>query len=119
MKRDICEIEHTDRERVLRVRAEMPSIDEIRGICDIFKILSEPTRLKILRALSLESLCVCELASLLDVTQSAVSHQLRILRNAGMVDYERDGKMARYYLRDNMVVDFIEQCSKLHSRCEE
>lgn len=110
MKRDVCEIDDANEALVLRVKESMPEEDEIKRLSDLFKILSEPTRLRIIEALTLDSLCVCELASLLEMTQSAVSHQLRILRSAGIVDYERDGKMARYHLTDRGVADIIENC---------
>ncbi len=115
MKGDICEVEAADEVKVRRVRERMPSDGVVRRASDVFKLLSEPTRLRILYALSAEPLCVCEIASLLGMNQSAVSHQLRILRSAGIVNYERVGKMARYYLKEEGIVNVMESCEHIQA----
>jgi len=74
-----------------------------------FKVLGDPTRIRILDALSREELCVCDLALLLGTSSSAISHQLRVLRDARLVKYRKEGKMAFYSLDDNHVLTLFEQ----------
>ena len=74
---------------------------------ELFKALSDPTRLKIVIALAKEELCVCDIAALLGMTDSAISHQLRPLRNRRLVKYRKDGKMAYYSLDDKHIEDLI------------
>lgn len=76
---------------------------------DIFSALSDPTRFRILDALSVEELCVCDLACVTGVSQSAVSHQLRVLRDLDLVSYRREGRRAVYRLADDHVRVLIEQ----------
>ncbi len=73
------------------------------SMADIFKALSDPTRVKILYALSVTELCVCDIANLLGKSVSAVSHQLRVLRNMKLVKFRRDGKIAYYSLDDDHI----------------
>lgn len=70
-------------------------------------MLADPTRLKIVLALAREELCVCDVAALLGVSESAISHQLRLLKNLRLVKYHRDGKMAYYSLDDEHIEDLI------------
>lgn len=107
MKDDTCEIEEPDEEAVKEIRSKMLEDDIILKTTDGFKTISDPTRLKILYALSLKELCVCDLASLLGMSQSAISHQLRVLRDKNMVSFKKEGKMARYYISDAHVLNFI------------
>jgi len=73
---------------------------EILSLAETFKTLGDPTRVKVLQALSVEELCVCDLARLLGISESATSHQLRVLRNKKLVRYRKEGKMAFYSLDD-------------------
>ena len=75
----------------------------------LFKALGDPTRMKILHALSFDELCVCEIAELLGMTHSAVSHQLRILRMSRLVKFRKSGKNAYYSLDDEHVRSLLEQ----------
>lgn len=80
------------------------------GVASIFKVLGDPTRLRILQVLLVEGeRCVGEIATDIGMEQSAVSHQLRVLRQARVVDFRKDGKVAWYYLDDNHVVRLLEQ----------
>ncbi len=97
---DVCEILTIDEELVCSVRAQMPADDVITRVADIFKVLSDPTRVRILFALSKADLCVCDLASLAGLSVSAVSHQLRLLRSLGLVKYRKDGRLVYYSLTD-------------------
>ena len=81
-------------------------LEELSGI---FKALSDPTRLKIIYILSKSSLCVCDIAGVLDMSQSAISHQLRILRDLNLVKYIRQGKLIIYSLDDDHVLGLFEQ----------
>ncbi len=103
MQPDTCEDLYVDQDRIDRVRAGFESDRTISRLSETFKILGDPTRVKILMALAREELCVCDLAGLLDLSSSAVSHQLRLLRNADLVRYRRQGKMAYYALSDHHV----------------
>jgi DNA-binding transcriptional ArsR family regulator len=89
----------------------MSSIDPatLDGLTEIFRVLADPTRLRILDALSRGELCVGDLAAQLGVTESAVSHQLRLLRNARIVRARRDGRMIFYSLDDRHVLTLFEQ----------
>ena len=75
----------------------------VDALAETFKVLGDPTRARILLALSVRELCVCDLADLLGVSQSAVSHQLRLLRAHRLVRFRRDGKLVYYSLDDDHV----------------
>lgn len=100
---DCCEETEIHTEAVEFVRAKMPTDERIRASSDLYRLLGDPTRLKILRALCIRELCVCDLSALLDISQSAVSHQLRILRSGDLVRFTRDGRSSRYYLVDDHI----------------
>lgn len=104
---DTCEVENPDEEIVKEIKSKMLDQELILKITEGFKAISDPTRLKILYALSIRELCVCDLASSLDMSQSAISHQLRVLRDKNMVKFKKEGKMARYYLADEHVITLI------------
>lgn len=79
------------------------------ALAEIFRVLGDPTRLKICMFLAQAELCVCDLASILGISESAVSHQLRVLRSQRLVKYRREGKMAFYSLDDDHVQALIDQ----------
>ena len=95
-----CEVQYVDREKVARVLSLMKPERTFRDLAETFKILGDSTRIKLLFALSKDELCVCDLAHLLRVSTSAVSHQLRLLRNMKLVKFRKEGKMAYYSLDD-------------------
>ncbi|WP_414713583.1 ArsR/SmtB family transcription factor [Schnuerera sp.] len=78
-------------------------------LAQIFKALADPTRLKIIYVLSKSSLCVCDIANLLDMTQSAISHHLRLLRNLRLVKFKKEGKTVIYSLDDEHVLQLFKQ----------
>ncbi|MCR2044228.1 metalloregulator ArsR/SmtB family transcription factor [Anaerosalibacter massiliensis] len=82
---------------------------KIKLLSEIFKALSDPTRLKIIYVLSKSPLCVCDIAQLLDMTQSAISHHLRMLRNLNLVKFRKEGKMVIYSLDDHHVLELFSQ----------
>lgn len=85
------------------------SLNRATDLADLFKTLGDPTRIRIMDALAKSEFCVCDLAELLDLSQSATSHQLRVLRNSNLVKYRRDGKMVYYSLQDNHVQELYRQ----------
>jgi ArsR family transcriptional regulator len=99
-KKDTCEILCINQKKVDAVRKVMQTDGVIKKLAETFKALGDPTRTKILYALAQDELCVCDIAALLGKTQSAISHQLRVLRNLNLVKYRKDGKIAYYSLND-------------------
>ncbi len=99
-KEDTCEVFCINQKKVKAVRKVMQTDGVIKKLAQTFKVLGDPTRAQVLYALSEDELCVCDLACLLGKTQSAVSHQLRVLRNLDLVKYRKDGKIAYYSLND-------------------
>lgn len=100
---DICDCRVIHPECIENAGNKALSYDVIEGLAQIFKALSDPTRLKILQALGHGEMCVCDLAALLGVSESAVSHQLRLLRTLRLVRNRRDGKILYYCLADEHV----------------
>ena len=98
--KDVCEIVYVNEVQVKRVQKLMPDPATVNQVTEIFASLSDPTRARVLFALSKAELCVCDIAALLDMSISAVSHQLRVLRHLGLVKYRKEGRMAYYSLDD-------------------
>lgn len=106
---DSCATKAVDPERVAAVRSRLPEPNEVARLAELFKMLGDPTRTRLLCAL-LEGgeLCVCDLAESVGVPESSVSHALRLLRTAGIVRNRRDGRMIFYSLDDahvRMLID--------------
>ena len=104
-----CEIHEVHPDLVLKIRNQMPDEDELYDLAELFKAFGDSTRMRILYALSESELCVCDLAEVLNMTQSAVSHQLKILKTARLVKGVRDGKQVIYSLDDDHVKTIIGQ----------
>jgi DNA-binding transcriptional ArsR family regulator len=104
-----CEITYVDQNKVSSVREKMKSEETILRISETFKALGDPTRMKIIFALSLEELCVCDIANLLGITKSAVSHQLRVLRTMRLVKFRKAGKMVYYSLDDEHINNLFKE----------
>lgn len=104
-----CDIFCIHPEKVERVKPGMLQPVTVQRMAATFKVLGDPTRIRILDALLREELCVCDLALLLGTSSSAISHQLRVLRDARLVKYRKEGKMAFYSLDDNHVLTLFEQ----------
>ena len=94
-------------EMVQKINDSMPCEEEFYDLSELFKMLGDSTRVKILYALSQGEMCVCDIVELLDVTQSAVSHQLRLLKQARLVKYRRSGKSAIYSISDDHVYTIL------------
>jgi DNA-binding transcriptional ArsR family regulator len=97
---DVCEIYYVNEEHVRSARRVLSPEREILSLAEIFRTLGDPTRVKILQALSVEEPCVCDLAKLLGISESATSHQLRVLRSQKLARFRKEGKMAFYSLDD-------------------
>ena len=102
-KQLVCDVDAIHLEAVEDVRAAMPDDSNLFDVADFFKVLADSTRTRILTALRLREMCVCDLAVLLNMTKSAISHQLRTLRHTKLVKYRRDGKVVYYSLDDEHV----------------
>ncbi|MDR1705919.1 MAG: metalloregulator ArsR/SmtB family transcription factor [Clostridiales bacterium] len=102
-----CEVIHA--EVVDAVRGMMPPGDDFFKLAGLYKMFSDPTRVKILWALHCRRMCVCDLAVLLGMTKSAISHQLKSLRLTNLVKYEKQGKVVYYSLADEHVEDIFEK----------
>lgn len=108
---DICDIQCINENSVRGVRSQMLQDETFQLISDNFKVLSDPTRVKILYALIQKEICVCDLAAVLDMTDSAVSHQLRLLRDKDLVKFRKDGKMAYYSIANHQIIEMIKMGS--------
>jgi len=106
---DACEIEFIDEARVKQVRKAMKSPEAVSALAETFKILGDPTRVRIAFSLAREELCVCDLANLLGVSQSAVSHSLRALRQMRLVKFRKEGKIAYYTLDDEHIAHLLDE----------
>ena len=106
---ECCEFMHAHDEIVERVRKEMPGEDTLYDLTELFRIFGDSTRIRILYVLFEAEMCVCDIAALLGMTQSSISHQLRALKNARLVTSRRDGKTVFYSLADDHVKTIINQ----------
>jgi len=104
---DICGITAIDKRKVEKVEKNLPAEDRVEEMAGFFNAFSDPTRLKIILALGMEELCVCDITTVVDVSVSAVSHQLRYLRNLNVVKKRKQGKMVYYSLKDEHIREVI------------
>ena len=104
-----CDVVHSHSEVVLKVHRTLPNEDELYDLAELFKVFGDSTRIKILFALFEQEMCVCDIASSLDMTQSAISHQLKILKQSKLVGNRREGKSIIYFLADDHVRTIIDQ----------
>ena len=87
----------------------IPDPQTLQNLADLFKVFGDPTRIRILYALSAQELCVCDIAEILQMTQSAISHQLRVLKQMHLVKFRREGKTVFYSLADDHVYTILNQ----------
>ncbi len=102
-----CTIIHED--IINKVKEAIPEEETLYDLADLFKVLGDSTRIKVLWALAEAEMCVCDIAALLGMTQSAISHQLRVLKQARLVKYKRNGKVVYYSLDDDHVKSIFNQ----------
>ena len=111
-KQDIiseCEAHEEHTELIEKGKARLPEMTELYDLSDFFKVLGDSTRLGILFAIDGSPMCVCDIAATLGMTKSAVSHQLKVLRQNRLVKYTKSGKNVYYELSDDHVRDIIEK----------
>ncbi len=108
MEIETCEVTVIHEDIVEKVKKEMPNEEKLQETAELFKVFGDPTRIRIICALMKEEMCVCDLSALLDVSQSAVSHQLKTLKQTRLVKYRREGKVIYYSLDDNHIAKIFE-----------
>jgi len=102
-EQEFCSCHVIHEKTVARVKKLLPKEEELLDLADLFKMFADSTRIKILSALLHSEMCVCDIACLLGMTKSAISHQLRLLRQSRLVKTRRDGKVVYYSLDDEHV----------------
>ncbi|HUT79442.1 MAG TPA: metalloregulator ArsR/SmtB family transcription factor [Polyangia bacterium] len=107
---DKCGVFSVDDERVRRGRAVLPPDEQARDIADTFKVLSHPTRVKLIRALASGEMCVCEISVVVGLSVSATSHQLRQLHDLRLVRSRSEGKLVHYSLRAPFMAFLLDEC---------
>lgn len=105
----LCECEHSHGDVIKCVIEQMPGEDKLMQLGELFKVFGEPSRLKILYLLFDRELCVCDIAEAMGATVSAVSHQLKILKNARLVKFRKEGKNCLYSLADTHISGILSQ----------
>ncbi len=108
-----CESCFIHEDVVGKVKNEMPEDEKLYDLAELFKVFGDTTRIKIIYALFQEEMCVCDIADLLNMTQSAISHQLRVLKQARLVKFRKEGKVVYYSLDDNHI-NQIFNCGLCH-----
>ncbi len=103
----VCEYMHAHENTVKAVKQQMPPDEQLYDLAELYKIFGDSTRIKILYVLFESEMCVCDISTLLGLSQSAVSHQLKILRQADLIKPRRDGKQVFYSLADEHVKTII------------
>lgn len=109
MEPERCDFIHVHEDIVGQVNAAMPDDETLYDLADLFRIFADSTRIKILYVLFESEMCVCDIAQILGMTQSAISHQLRSLKQSKLVKYRREGKTVFYSLADGHVVTILAQ----------
>ena len=104
-----CECMQVHQDVVNRVSNEMPDDEILYDVAELFKVFGDSTRVKILYALFESEMCVCDIADLLGMTQSAISHQRRVRKQSRLVKYRRDGKTVFYSLADGHIKTIFDQ----------
>ena len=104
-----CDYIHAHDDVIQSVYEEMPEEEVLYDLAELFKVFGDSTRIKILYVLFQSEMCVCDIAQLLNMSQSAISHQLRVLKQAQLVKYRREGKTVFYSLADSHVTTILNQ----------
>ncbi len=104
----ICDCNVIHQEAVDKVLSELPNEDTFNRLADLYKLIGDTTRCRILFALDQDEMCVCDLANVLNMTKSSISHQLAVLRRSGIVKCRRNGKEVYYTLDDDHIVKLFE-----------
>jgi len=96
-----------DKKTQVLIREYIPERATLRALSNFFSVLGDSTRIKLLSALSISPMCVTDIAKTLEMNQTTVSHQLKTMRDMGMVDFNRKGKILVYFVRENKVLDLL------------
>ena len=107
-----CEFKHIHQDIIETVRENMPEEDILVDLAELFKVLGDQTRIKIIFILFKEEMCVCDIAELVGMTQSAISHQLRVLKQAKLVKFRKEGKIVYYSLDDEHISEMYEMAKR-------
>lgn len=108
-----CECVCTHEDKICKIKNKMPKEEKLYDLAELFKVFGDTTRIKIIYALFEQEMCVCDIANLLNMTQSAISHQLRVLKQARLVKFRKEGKIVYYSLDDNHI-NQIFNCGLCH-----
>ena len=106
---ECCDMFETHEELLKTVNEKMPAEEELYDLAELFKVFGDSTRMKIICALLQGELCVCDIANVTDMSVSAISHQLRILKQAKLVKYKKIGKIVYYSLDDEHVYEIFKK----------
>ena len=109
MINETCDYMHAHDEVIDKIKENMPREEILYDLAEVFKIFGDTTRIKILYVLLEAEICVCDIAQMLNMSMSAISHQLRVLKQARLVKYRREGKTVFYSLSDYHVKTIISQ----------
>ena len=109
MEEDVCEITVIHEDTVKKVKSIIPEDDLIYDLAEFFKVFADSTRMKIIYALIGNELCVCDIANIVGTTQSAISHQLRILKQSKLVKFRKQGKVVYYSLDDEHIEQIVKK----------
>lgn len=109
MEEELCDCSIIHEETVNAVKQTMPEDEVIYDLAEFFKVFADSTRMKIIYALIENELCVCDIANIVQTTQSAISHQLRILKQAKLVKFKKVGKVVYYSLDDEHIVQIVKK----------
>ena len=109
MKEEICENLVIHQDIVDKVKKEIPDDVTIYDLAEFFKVFADSTRMKIIYALLENELCVCDIANIVQTTQSAISHQLRILKQSKLVKFRKEGKVVYYSLDDDHISQIVKK----------
>lgn len=108
-----CTVQHpVDLSNVRQLHRDMLSVEKSQRMAEFFSLLGDPNRLRILSALAMQELCVCDLAAAVKMTESAVSHQLRALRSMRLVSYRKQGRNVFYCLKDGHVLNLYREVAE-------
>ena len=112
VKLPVCQTNHFDPDDANRLRQDVLQISKAQKMAEFFRLLGDANRLRILALLAQNDLCVCDLATALDMSESAVSHQLRTLRSLRLVSYQKQGRKVYYRLLDHHVLDLYQSVAE-------
>jgi len=115
MENDVCQVVLINSSNVDKAAHQMPEEAVLNQMTETFRLLGDPTRLRILLALEVAELCVCDLSALLETTSSAISHQLRLLRTSGLVRFRREGKVVYYSLNGSTTRQLLAKVAAIQS----